>query len=45
MFRQLCDILRELVCTVWVTCQFGLGLINFYVVCGCVYVMWRQAAT
>jgi hypothetical protein len=23
MFRQLGDILRELVCTFWVTCQFG----------------------
>jgi hypothetical protein len=26
MFRQLCDILRELVCTFWVTDQFGLYL-------------------
>jgi hypothetical protein len=23
MFRQLCAIIRELVCTFWVTCQFG----------------------
>jgi hypothetical protein len=24
MFRQLCAIHRELVCTFWVTCQFGI---------------------
>jgi hypothetical protein len=28
MFRQLCAILRELVCTFWVTCQFGFWLIK-----------------
>jgi hypothetical protein len=44
MFRQLCAILRELVCTFWVTCQFGFWLITFCVVCGCVYAMWRPGA-
>jgi hypothetical protein len=39
MFRQLCAILRELVCAFWVKCQFGFWLIKFCVVCDCVYTM------
>jgi hypothetical protein len=37
MFRQLRDILRELVCSFRVTCQFGFWLIEFCVSCSCVY--------
>jgi hypothetical protein len=33
MFRQLCSILREHVCTFWGTCQFGFWLIKFSVIC------------
>jgi hypothetical protein len=40
MFRQLCAILRELVCIFWVTCKFGVWLIKFCAVCDCVYIMW-----
>jgi hypothetical protein len=44
MFRQLCGILREPVCTFWVTSQFGFCLIKFCIVCGCTYIMWRPGA-
>jgi hypothetical protein len=45
MFRQLCTILRELVCTFWVTCQSGFLVDK--ILCGlwiCVYILWRPGA-
>jgi hypothetical protein len=44
MFRQLCAILREIVCAFCVLYQFGFMLIKFCVVCSYVYIMWRPGA-
>jgi hypothetical protein len=43
MYRHLCAILRELICTFCDTCQCGFWLIKYGVVCACVCVYYVAA--
>jgi hypothetical protein len=46
MFRQLCAIFRELVCTFWVTCQFGFLVDKIpCIIWLCVYRMGHKSLT